>query len=580
MPGGGRPGIGGPGGVGGAGGIGGRPGVGGGPGISTLPSNRPDIGGRQGIAGRPGSSLLPALGAGAVGAGLANRLGDRPAASLPGLGDQRPGAGNPSVGDRRDSLHDRLTGDDRLQNRDDRQQGRQDTRGDRQDTRGDRQQNRQDTRGDRQENRQDNRGDRQENRQDNRGDRQQNRQENRQDIRNDWQDHRDDIRNDWQDHRDEARDDWQDYFDDHYGMYSDWYGGYAPGYWGQWDHLWDEYPVAAAVGLTWWGANALGYGFGYSDYYNPYYTESMPVYYTEPIVTMPIEPVLETAPAVAQPAAVPGAAPPQPGVSSEGVTKFDEARAAFLEGQYEAALKLTDAAVAQMPRDAVLHEFRSLVLFALKRYAESAATIYAVLDVGPGWDWKTLSGLYPSVDVYTSQLRALEAARDQNPDAADLHFLLGYHYLTCGYSDRALSEFKRASKLQPKDQVATSLAATISPRDAEPAPAPAGASPKAVPPADVLGSWTAKGKGTAKYSLALNKDGSFSWGFTSGKRKQEVKGVHTLEDNVLAMEPDSGGVLLAELTLKQPDTLHFKMIGGKADDPGLDFRREAPKKGK
>ncbi len=39
------------------------------------------------------------------------------------------------------------------------------------------------------------------------------------------------------------------------------------------------------------------------------------------------------------------------------------------------------------------------------------------------------------------------------------------------------------------------------------------------------------------------------------------------------MEPDSGGVLLAELTVKEPDAMHFKMIGGAADDPGLGFRR-------
>ena len=80
--------------------------------------------------------------------------------------------------------------------------------------------------------------------------------------------------------------------------------------------------------------------------------------------------------------------------------------------------------------------------------------------------------------------------------------------------------------------------------------------------------------------MSLNKDGSFSWGFTSGKRKEEVKGVHTIEGNVLAMEPDSGGILLAELSTKGQDTLNFKMIGGNSDDPGLEFRREATKKGR
>jgi hypothetical protein len=136
-----------------------------------------------------------------------------------------------------------------------------------------------------------------------------------------------------------------------------------------------------------------------------------------------------------------------------------------------------------------------------------------------------------------------------------------------------LKAFRRTLELQPKDSVAASLVASLSPREAQPSKAPANA--KDVPPDSVLGNWKATASGSAKYSLGLNKDGSFTWGFNRGNRKQEVKGVHTLEGNVLAMEPDSGGVMLAELTSKGPDTLQFKMIGGKSDDPGLEFRREA-----
>src|SRR5262249_43676508 len=103
--------------------------------------------------------------------------------------------------------------------------------------------------------------------------------------------------------------------------------------------------------------------------------------------------------------------------------------------------------------------------------------------------------------------------------------------------------------------------------------APAGVAPKSVPADDVAGTWTAAGSGTAKYSMSLRKDSTFTWSFTRGSRKQEVKGVYALEGNVLGMEPDGGGVMLAELTVKAPDTLHFKMIGGATDDPGLEFRR-------
>ena len=384
-------------------------------------------------------------------------------------------------------------------------------------------------------------------------------------MRQDWQGRRDQIREDWQQHRDQARDDWQNWFDDHYGWYGGWYGGYAPGYWGRWDYLWDNYPVAATVGLTWWGANALGYAFGCSDYSNPYYSEGMPSYYTEPVLTAPVEPVQETATS-----ALP------PGVSADAVAKFDQARTAFFEGRYEDALKLTDAAVAQMPRDAVLHEFRSLVLFALQRYAESAAAIHPVLDVGPGWDWKTLSSLYPNADVYTNQLRALEAAYEKDHKAADVQFLLGYHYLTLGHPEAASRRLQAVLELRPKDTVAASLVATLAPPEAQPTAPATAAAPKAVPTDTLTGSWTSTGPNSSSYSMKLQKDHTFSWSFSRGARKQEAKGVYAVEGNVLAMEPDSGGILLAELASKDADTLHFRMVGAAKDDPGLDFRRASP----
>jgi tetratricopeptide (TPR) repeat protein len=446
----------------------------------------------------------------AAGAGLGNRIGDRPGATLPGLGDARPSQlpANRTPQQRRDALQDRLVGENRPSQLPARDWGQQ---------------------------------------------------------RQDWQEHRDQIREDWQQHRDEARDDWQNWLDDNYGWYGGWYGGYAPGYWGGWDYLWDNYPVAAAVGLTWWGVNSLGYAFGCSDYSNPYYAESMPAVYTEPVITMPVEPA--QAPAGTAAAALP------PGVSSEAVAKFDQARGAFLEGKYDEALKLADGAMVQMPRDAVLHEFRSLVLFALQRYTESTAAIHPVLDVGPGWDWKTLSSLYPTVEVYTNQLRALETARDKDLKAAHLRFLLGYHYLTCGHANSALTMFKRALELQPKDAVAAALVATLSPRDAKPTTPPAAPAPSVVPADSVVGTWAAAGPGSAKYGMTLNKDGTFAWAFSRGSRKQEAKGVYTVEGNVLAMEPATGGVLLAELTAKGQDGLHFKMVGGAKDDAGLTFRR-------
>ena len=89
---------------------------------------------------------------------------------------------------------------------------------------------------------------------------------------------------------------------------------------------------------------------------------------------------------------------------------LNEADAAFKQNDYDKALDIVNQGITKYPDDAVLHEFRALVLFAKGDYQQSAATIHAVLAVGPGWDWTTLSSLYGNVGTYTEQLRALEAA--------------------------------------------------------------------------------------------------------------------------------------------------------------------------
>jgi len=424
------------------------------------------------------------------------------------LGDRRPGASQLPASERRNQLADRLSGQEGLRDRADRPGQRPDRDWDQ--------------------------------------------------VRQDWNERRDDIRNDWQDHRDDVREDWQDWHDDHYPWYGGWYWGYAPGFWGGWDYLWDEHPVAAAVGLTWWGVNSMGYAYGCDDYYNPYYSDTGTISYAEPVVTE---------------SGIP-AEPPE-----QNLDQFDQARVAFYDGNYDEALKLVDEAAVKMPRDAVLHEFRSLVLFALGRYGESAAAIHAVLAVGPGWDWKTLSSLYPNVDTYTAQLRKLETHCKATPSAADAQFLLGYHYLTCGHTENALAAFRRASKLQPEDSVSASLVRSLSPRDPASTPAPSGQAdakaPQPIPTDKIVGSWTASGKESSTYAMTLAKDGTFTWSFSKGKRKDEVKGVYALEGNVLAMEPDSGGVMLAELAVPSGDGLHFQMVGAQKDDPGLSFNRKS-----
>ena len=207
---------------------------------------------------------------------------------------------------------------------------------------------------------------------------------------------------------------------------------------------------------------------------------------------------------------------------------FESARELFKRGDYQTALSQTNRAVAILPNDSLLHEFRALCLFALKDYQQAAAALYAVLSAGPGWDWATLSGLYPNVDVYEQQLRALESYRNDNFDVGAPHFLLAYHYMLAGHNEPAADELREVVRLQPGDQLAAQLLKGLttpaSPRRIRAmlagGPEPSASEGPALMPAapvelaSIVGHWKASRPDGSKFSLNL------------GGRQQIQLGVH------------------------------------------------------
>ena len=386
------------------------------------------------------------------------------------------------------------------------------------------------------------------------------------------------MQDDRQERRDSNREDWQNYANEHHG---DWYNGsWDPGE--GWDYMWDNYPVAAAIGVTRWGVNRLAYGFGYWGYSNPYYgggsydTSSYGYSYSEPLVDYGYaEAAAPTDPGAAPVESVAAVGPPQP--TNEGMAAFEEARTAFYGSDYEKALAHLDTTLKTMPQDTVVHEFRGLVLFALKKYPESAAAIYAVLSAGPGWDWTTMSGLYPNVDVYAQQLRELEGFTKSNPSSADGSFLLGYHYLTMGHKEASGRYFLLALQQLPGDKLLTQLVGmTPQKGQAVKTPPPTPPAPIDLAPEKILsvenmvGTWKASSS-EAQFELSLTKEGTFVWSYSRGKSKESVKGVFAVDQNNLAMEPDAGGTMLAEINISSPTQFQFKMIGSGPDDQGLVF---------
>lgn len=335
------------------------------------------------------------------------------------------------------------------------------------------------------------------------------------------------------------------------------YGGYGMGGYGGYG-LMGGYPIGWGLGGG--GLGGLAYSSGYLPYSNPYYAGNMGGYnYAQPIPTMV-------------------AANPSP--SSQEL--FDNAVAQFKAGDYQTALSTVDNAIQQDPSDSVMHEFRALDLFALGNYPSAAATIHSVLAVGPGWDWTTMSNLYPDVDVYTAQLRALEQHVADNPNEADARFLLAYHYITTGNTEAATQELAEVTRLKPDDKLAADLmkmnqVGQTAENATPPAPAqtPSQPAPEATPidSAALVGTWHAQRPDGSKFQLELKPDKTFDWKVNQQGHEQALSGSFGVEKDLLALESPQAGGMVAHVAQADKDHFTFKMLGAPKDDPGLTFTR-------
>lgn len=366
--------------------------------------------------------------------------------------------------------------------------------------------------------------------------------------------------------------DWHDYYVHHH--HHGWYHGCWNGHWGS------NWYVPLAVGATAWGVAAAlpgwGYGYGY-HYENPYYVApvgvTQPAYdYSQPIAINTYETPSAEGGAVEEQRA------PQPPPAA--YTTFDEARAAFKRGDYRRAAQLVERAIQSAPNDSVLHEFDALCWFAMKDYQRAAAILNSLLAVAPGMDWTTMSSLYPDVDVYTQQLRALESHCTQKPDDAAARFVLAYHYLVAGHSDEAIASLKRVVALQPGDSVARRMLDAMVPAAqatsaSPPVPATDGEEPsdKSPPATDLVGNWRADRNGDT-FELSIDEQGNFTWKATpKGKPPVEITGTVLVTNDLLVLESKDQGSMVGRVASGGADQFRFVSTNGPPQDEGLAFRR-------
>jgi tetratricopeptide (TPR) repeat protein len=358
------------------------------------------------------------------------------------------------------------------------------------------------------------------------------------------------------------------------GIYHPYYGGWYHGDWhDHWIRPWYVGPVGwfslgFATGAVLWDAP---WYWGYWPYYNPYYTEvivieNTPIDYSRPI-------------ALAEPASAPpgSLAIADPAVIDNQVAQLlNASRASFAAGDYQAAMTSIDRAIAKKPNDPVLHEFRGLVLFATRQYRAAAATVHAVLAMGPGWDWPTLIGFYPNPDVYTSQLRTLEQYRNGSPDQAEIRFLVAYHYLSCGHIEAAAAELRAVARLNPKDQLSAQLLAGLSADPAAADPAAKGPVLASMPvsAASLVGNWEASRPDGETIIFKLADDMTYSWQYAQKGKSQQYSGAYTLADDVLILKRGGTATMIGQIKVLDGNHFNFKLVGTNASDPGLTFSKK------
>ena len=356
--------------------------------------------------------------------------------------------------------------------------------------------------------------------------------------------------------------------------------GYGRGGWGHGYGAHTRHGYGAGVGAL--------YAMGYARFSNPYAipgaTGVAPVDfdYSQPIDTL--------------------SSAPEQSTNAQGLALFISARDWFRAGNVVVALGQVNRAIAQLPDDASLHEFRALCLFALGQYEEAATPLYSALSAGPGWDWPTLISLYPNINVYTNHLQPLQAYTKANTRSAASRFVLAYHYLTQGHRDAALSRFKEVVALKRDDRLSAWLVEQLQagaesqpgadtraavagetpkpPRAAEPntttptntptstaAPLPEGAT--------ISGTWTARPTADTSVTLTIQEAGKFTWHVSAKGKARDFAGAAGFGGGILTLIPDKLPPIVGWVSWSDAKHMNFRVIGDAPDSHGLAFSKES-----
>ncbi len=311
-------------------------------------------------------------------------------------------------------------------------------------------------------------------------------------------------------------------------------------------------------GMTAWLTGPMVYRWGYFSYANPYVAGEPPRPGAGPTAIDYSHPIdVESA-------------PPTEALLNDALQHFATARAAFRREEYTAALRSIDDALVVMPSDPAVHQLRALALLSLHRYRDAAAAYHAVIAVVPGWDWTTMIRLYGNPDIYTHQLRMLEAYSVEHPQSAEARFLLAVHYLTAGFPDAAANELEELAEQRPDDLLPRQLLREMRPTDSgSPAPTP----PRPGKAGKLEGIWTAHPRAGTTIFLSFKARGLLECRVLRGIEETTYRGFYLHDRDTLLLTQDQDNTLTGELTWTDPRHFTFRLFESQGDDTGLAFEQ-------
>ena len=136
------------------------------------------------------------------------------------------------------------------------------------------------------------------------------------------------------------------------------------------------------------------------------------------------------------------------------VERLNVAKRSFRSGHHNGALAHASMLLQQMPKDANLLQFRSLVYFRKGDYKRAALDAYEAVKHGAIWTEETIEDLYAYPAFYERELRLLRLDESEDLTTA---FLSAYHHLVAGDLDQGRESLKLVLTIKPGDAIATAL---------------------------------------------------------------------------------------------------------------------------